>query len=359
MLISSECRRDLKTSGFINQFKIQISGPCREEDCSQARYSYHRNSCQGPNFWSRVTPCWGTCSSFHQSPVNIVTGSSLYRPLGHLQFNDVCARVGVKLVHKGHAPHYHVEENSTVVLCNVPRQGEDLYLFKDVHVHLGRSEERGSEHALDGAFFPMEAHLIFMNAKYSNIRKAKQKPGGLAVIGVMMEIEKTNRKGRAGRRRPGRRQKRSKSCGNTEKCKIKTARRMSYVMERYYRKISRHVWNSTLGKNGKISLDITEDISLNDILPDDWSYYTYHGSLTTPPCFETVQWIVMRCPIRISREAYEALANVPDLQGHPLSKFGIRRPLQRGTVDHPKVTVERNFRCGSIGNRKPVCPRRG
>uniref|UniRef100_A0A8W8J0T2 Alpha-carbonic anhydrase domain-containing protein n=1 Tax=Magallana gigas TaxID=29159 RepID=A0A8W8J0T2_MAGGI len=84
---------------------------------------------------------------------------------------------------------------------------------------------------------------------------------------------------------------------------------------------------------GKISLDITEDISMNDILPDDWSHYTYHGSLTTPPCFGTVQWIVMRCPIRFSRE--------------------------RGTVDHPKVTVERNFRCGSIENRKLVCPRRG
>lgn len=55
MLISSECRRDLKTSGFINQFKIQISGPCREEDCSQARYSYHRNSCQGNKWVARLT----------------------------------------------------------------------------------------------------------------------------------------------------------------------------------------------------------------------------------------------------------------------------------------------------------------
>lgn len=39
-----------------------------------------------------------------------------------------------------------------------------------------------------GLFFFWQAHLIFMNAKYSNIRKAKQKPGGLAVIGVMMEV---------------------------------------------------------------------------------------------------------------------------------------------------------------------------
>ena len=58
-------------------------------------------------------------------------------------------------------------------------------------------------------------------------------------------------------------------------------------------------------------------------------------------------------------QAFEAFGNVPDSEGYPLRKYGIRRPLQRGIVDHPKVTVERNFRCGSTGNTRNVCNRRG
>ena len=47
---------------------------------------------------------------------------------------------------------------------------------------------------------------------------------------------------------------------------------------------------------------LTEFISPVDVLPYDWSFYMYDGSLTTPPCSHNVRWIVMRCPIRISAE---------------------------------------------------------
>lgn len=48
-------------------------------------------------------------------------------------------------------------------------------------------------------------------------------------------------------------------------------------------------------------VDVTEGITPSDVLPHDWSYFTYQGSLTTPPCFETVTWINMRCPIKVSK----------------------------------------------------------
>ncbi|XP_062571503.1 nacrein-like protein [Saccostrea cucullata] len=111
--------------------------------------------------------------------------------------------------------------------------------------------------------------------------------------------------------------------------------------------------------NTTVTMDIRQAFSLNDILPYDLSYFTYHGSMTTPPCYETVQWILMRCPIKVTREAYKALANLPDRQGHPLSKYGVRRPLQRGIKDRPTVNVQRNFLCQSSGNRRDVCYRRG
>ena len=43
-------------------------------------------------------------------------------------------------------------------------------------------------------------------------------------------------------------------------------------------------------------------ISPMDALPCDQSFYTYGGSLTTPPCYETVQWIVYKCPIAVSKK---------------------------------------------------------
>lgn len=43
-------------------------------------------------------------------------------------------------------------------------------------------------------------------------------------------------------------------------------------------------------------------ISPLDALPCDQSFYTYGGSLTTPPCYETVQWVVYKCPIAVSKK---------------------------------------------------------
>ena len=45
-------------------------------------------------------------------------------------------------------------------------------------------------------------------------------------------------------------------------------------------------------------------IRLIDILPRrrERKYFAYKGSLTTPPCTENVQWIVMKCPVVVSRK---------------------------------------------------------
>jgi carbonic anhydrase len=53
-----------------------------------------------------------------------------------------------------------------------------------------------------------------------------------------------------------------------------------------------------------------ERLDLKQAFPDLSSYYTYLGSLTTPPCSETVTWIVLKQWAEMSPEQYEALRHI-------------------------------------------------
>jgi carbonic anhydrase len=55
----------------------------------------------------------------------------------------------------------------------------------------------------------------------------------------------------------------------------------------------------------------TEDlIDLADALTDTKSYYTYSGSLTTPPCSQTVTWVLLTQPARLHRNQLEAFRSI-------------------------------------------------
>lgn len=45
---------------------------------------------------------------------------------------------------------------------------------------------------------------------------------------------------------------------------------------------------------------IEAGFSMNKILPVNRSFWTYEGSLTTPPLHESVTWIVFKEPINVS-----------------------------------------------------------
>ena len=58
---------------------------------------------------------------------------------------------------------------------------------------------------------------------------------------------------------------------------------------------------SDVASLGKKSLG-TDQFDLMKVLPKDLEhFYAYGGSLTTPPCTEGVQWIVLKEPIELSK----------------------------------------------------------
>ena len=59
-------------------------------------------------------------------------------------------------------------------------------------------------------------------------------------------------------------------------------------------------------------------IDLAQLLPKDSRYYTYMGSLTTPPCTEGVLWIVMQQPVPVSPEQIDIFARLYPMNARPV-----------------------------------------
>jgi carbonic anhydrase len=69
-------------------------------------------------------------------------------------------------------------------------------------------------------------------------------------------------------------------------------------------------------------------IDPSHLLPADKRYYTYMGSLTTPPCSEGVQWVVMRTPVTLAEDQLELFARLYPMNARPLQAAAGRRIMQ-------------------------------
>lgn len=130
-----------------------------------------------------------------------------------------------------------------------------------------------SEHTQEGSPYPMEGHLVH-----------KAQDGSLAVVGVFMK---------EGRENP------------------------------FIQQIWAHLPHEV---NHEVSV---EGASLNvaDFLPANKAFFNYSGSLTTPPCSEGVNWLVMDQPVEVSAAqvkqfldlVHENARPVQPLNGRPVA----------------------------------------
>ena len=59
-------------------------------------------------------------------------------------------------------------------------------------------------------------------------------------------------------------------------------------------------------------------IDLNRLLPENRAYYTYMGSMTTPPCAEDVLWIIFKQPMPVSEEQVRIFARLYRNNARPI-----------------------------------------
>ena len=73
---------------------------------------------------------------------------------------------------------------------------------------------------------------------------------------------------------------------------------------------------------------VTSDRFTPDILfPDNLSYYSYEGSLTTPPCSEIVHWRVLKNSIELSTQQFAAFEALEHTNARPVQALNGRKVL--------------------------------
>jgi carbonic anhydrase len=58
-------------------------------------------------------------------------------------------------------------------------------------------------------------------------------------------------------------------------------------------------------------------IDVTGLLPTDLAYYTFKGSLTTPPCTENVTWLVLKAPAPISQAQSDTFGRIYPSDARP------------------------------------------
>ncbi|XP_062843557.1 carbonic anhydrase [Trichomycterus rosablanca] len=212
-------------------------------------YSTH----DGPTKWADNFPI---ANGPRQSPINIVPNQAQYdsslKPL-KLKYDPATSK---DILNNGHSFQVNFEDDDDrTILTGGPITG--VYRLKQFHFHWGSSDDKGSEHTINGTKYPCELHLVHWNTKYANFGEAVNKPDGLAVVGIFLKIGSANP-------------------------------RLQKVIDAF---------DNIKAKNQQTTFS---NFDPKNLLPATLHYWTYEGSLTTPPLLESVTWIVLKDPISVS-----------------------------------------------------------
>lgn len=270
--------------------------------------------------------CWGdhypTCNGVKQSPIDIpakygglipgsestpltmssyvrVRFSKLSNDAEHYGGGDGDDRVTTGLFkNNGHTAQLDVADTlgaTQGILRGGQLEGD--YQILQLHFHWGANDQQGSEHTVDGKEYPLELHVVHRKVGVA-LGDLFTTPKSLSVTGFFFEVDGDNT--------------------NTALAPLTNA--LQQIV--------------TSGTNIDFS---TVNFSLVDLLkpvaPIDGAarssrYSTYEGSLTTPGCYEVVEWNNFLTPLKVSRAQLQQFRMLDDSDSNAIvDNFRPPQPL--------------------------------
>ncbi|WP_010486152.1 carbonic anhydrase [Pseudomonas sp. S9] len=202
-----------------------------------------------PDHWAMLDTNGGyaTCAKgTHQSPIDIPSASATHINAASASLSFNYQRSPLDVVNNGHSIQTNVQGDNSLVL-----QGKTYQLLQ-FHFH------SPSEHLYNGKHFPMEMHWVNQAAD-----------GSLLVVAAMIKSGESN----------------------TE---------------------LEHIWSKMLPqkKGAQVQIGQAQAPDLSKILPSTSKHFFYQGSLTTPPCTEGVQWVLLEQPLQLSEGQISAFRHI-------------------------------------------------
>ncbi len=212
-----------------------------------AHWSYGGHD--GPEHWGDLSHDYAACKEGKkQSPINI--SSTENTKLSRINFSY--SAEPKEILNNGHTVQVNMKKGSYISVAG------KKYNLLQFHFHAP------SEHTIDGQPADMVAHFVH-----------QAKDGQLGVVGVLFKKAVKNTKG------------------------INTQASVTFA------KLWKYMPKNAGDKNA-----IAAGVTAAKLLPIKTPYYHYSGSLTTPPCSENVNWMVLQNSVSVTAEVIDAFSAV-------------------------------------------------
>jgi len=86
----------------------------------------------------------------------------------------------------------------------------------------------------------------------------------------------------------------------------------------------RTLWDNVPKEKGKEAVLDAVKINAVELLPPNKGYYTFAGSLTTPPCSEDVTWFVLKTPVTLSADEIARFGRLYPMNARPIQPVNDR-----------------------------------